>query len=167
MRCQTEQDKISHEVFEPDDMVHFCNLARKLIKPGRHGLLFCFTLQLSSWNQTLKFLTQDKEVKNDGEGEEVKIKETKVFEVERTPHLYTRARGHCQQNVWIIRLDHKSVVEQTVHFLQKGPSITNVINNFNYDAPGEMALTHGGLKKLMYNTSRLLQEERVYDRKRG
>lgn len=55
-------------------------------------------------------------VGNDGEAEEVEMKEEEMFEVEQVPLFYTRAPGDYKKNEQSKRLIHSSVVEKTVEF---------------------------------------------------
>lgn len=43
---QTKLEDTSHDVFRPNDMHDFCNLAKQLIKPGGHGHVFCSDLRI-------------------------------------------------------------------------------------------------------------------------
>lgn len=53
-------------------------------------------------------MTEEKEVANGEEGEEVEIKEMEVFEVYQTLLCYTRAPSHYQQSLQSNRLNHTS-----------------------------------------------------------
>lgn len=57
-------------------------------------------------------------------------------------------------------------MEQAVHFLRKGQSFSDVLDNVDFDAPGKVNSTRPGWTILMYSIPRLLQEECVYKRKR-
>lgn len=98
MPCQSELENIGHDVFGPNNMPHFRDLAKTLISSGAHSYMFCFMLQLSPWWQWLHSLRKGKEAANDGEDEKVQIRKEEVFEMERTPSLNIQAFRHYQQN---------------------------------------------------------------------
>lgn len=128
-------ENTSHDVFGPNEMDDFSDLAKMLIRHDFHSHLFRSALQFSSRWQRPYSLTEEKKVTNDGEGKEVETKEDEVIEVDQTPLLYARGPGHCHQNPWIKRLKHTNVVEHAVHFWRKGPSFSDVVDNVNSNAP--------------------------------
>lgn len=81
-----------------------------------------------------------------------------MFEVKRTPLFYTRGSGHYQQSPRIKKLNYTSVVEQAVHFWRKRPPLSEAVENFDNDGPGEVNTTHSGWTNLMSNFPRLPQE---------
>lgn len=104
---------------------------------------------------------------NYAEGEEVEVKEEKVFDVELTPLFYTQAPGPGQQNHRSNRLQHTSVSKQAVHFWRKGASFSDTVDYIEYDPSEERNSTYPRWKHLMSNNPSLLQEERVCNRNRG
>lgn len=46
--------------------------------------------------------------------QKVEVKWEEVFEMERTPLLYTRAPGHFQENQQIERVSHTDVIKKAV-----------------------------------------------------
>lgn len=137
-------------MFALDDMNEFCERAKKLIKPVGHSHVV-FKLQFSSWWRRLWSLREEKEVLGDEDGEEVGIKEYKVFDVDQTLLFYTRAHSHYQQSPRSRSLNHTNVLEQADHFWWKGTSFLDVIHNFDYDPPVERRATHSGWTNLLFN----------------
>lgn len=91
VRRQNKLKNPSHDLFGPNEMEDFRDLAKKMTRPGGHGHVSCFVLPFSTFRQTLETLTENKEVSNDEEGEDVEIKGEEVFELDRTPLFHTRA----------------------------------------------------------------------------
>lgn len=104
-----------HDAFELNDTGDFCNLTKRLIKPGGHGHALRSAHQFSSWCRRLHSLTEEMEVATDGERDELEINEEEMFDVDRPPQLYTRALSHYQRNPPSKRLNHTSVEKQAVH----------------------------------------------------
>lgn len=72
----------------------------------------CFDLRFTV--SLVRPLAEEKELPNDGEGEVVKIKEVKVFQLERTTLLNSRAPLYFQWNPQSKRLKYAGIEEQAV-----------------------------------------------------
>lgn len=83
MRLQSELKYTSFVVVWPSDMDNLWDRAENLIMPGAQGHVFCSPLHVSSWWRRLRSVTNENELANDEEREEVGIRKTEVFEVER------------------------------------------------------------------------------------
>lgn len=62
-------------------------------------------------------------VANNGEQEEVQVKQEGVVEVERVALLYTKAFGHYEQSSRTKRHNHTSVIKRPIQPWQKGSSL--------------------------------------------
>lgn len=134
-----------------------------LIKFGRHGLVFCFALQLYSWWRRLKCLTAEKEVSNNGDIEEVEISDEEVLKVERRKLFYTWAPGHYKKNPRSKRANHTSAVEQAIWFWRKGPSFFEAIENVAYVAPVQVNTTTLDWR-IIWRTLRAFHKKTSYTR---
>lgn len=52
-------------------------------------------------------------------------------------------------------------VQKAVHFWWKASSFSKAIENFEYDAAGEVDMRHSGWTKMMKDIPRLSQQERM------
>lgn len=48
MTHQSKLESTDHDIFEPNDVDDFCDLAKLIIRPGVHGHVFCSVPQCSS-----------------------------------------------------------------------------------------------------------------------
>lgn len=124
-------------------MNDFCDPAKKLLKPGGHGYMFFYPSALFVLAKT-SVHDRKEGAANDVQREKVERMEAEMSVVERTTLMYSQAPGHYRPNPRSNRLNHTSVVEQSVHFLRKVPSFSDAIDYVYYDAPEEVAPTHPG-----------------------
>lgn len=129
------------------------------MRSNGYGHVLCSALQVSACWQKLESVKEEKEVGNDIEEDEVQLREKTMFEVEQTPLFCTGAPGHYQLKPWGKWMKYKSVTEQAVHIWRKWPSFLEVIENVDYDAPGDMSTTKPGWTGLMCNIAKLQRKD--------
>lgn len=105
------------------------------------------------------------EVANDGKGAGVGIKKRELFQVDQKQFFYTRVFRSYQQYQGQI-VSNTRVVKEAAYFWWTGSKFSKGIDNVDYDVPGEVRTTHRGWTDLLSQIERLLQEERVYGKKR-
>lgn len=82
VRRRSEFKYASHDVFKPNDMDYFCDIATRLVKRNVHGQAFISKLQISSCRQRTSWLMEKKEMRNNGEGDQVEITKEEVLVVD-------------------------------------------------------------------------------------
>lgn len=75
MRRQGKLKNNSHDLLGTSDIDDFCDLPKTLKNTGSHGNDYCSAILLSLWWRSLQSLTEEKEVANDEEGEELEVRQ--------------------------------------------------------------------------------------------
>lgn len=109
----------------------------------------------------------DKDLAKDEDGEAVEIKRKELINAKGETLLYTRAPGDYEQNPCTKKLNRSKTLKQTVHSSLNWSSSSDVIENVDVDVPGEVIKTRPGWRDFLSDILWLLQEERMYNRKRG
>lgn len=125
------------------DAVALCN---GVMRPGAHGHLKFYALQVTQWCKMLsRRREQEDSERNCGDNIATKVVEGKkraVFEVEGVLLHLTEEVGNTVTSIISHKAHHVDVCEQPVHFCRKTPSNGDVLFHVSKEGRGKVPTKH-------------------------